>query len=136
MRATVVDLGSNTFHVLVADVSGTSIRNVVLDAKVAVRLGERAFTEGRIPDEAYARGLKAVRELAAMLGGHLDGPCRVVATSVFRTAENGPEFLADATAILGVDACVIDGSTEASWTWLGVSSELAGSLRAPRSPIT
>lgn len=127
MRATIVDLGSNTFHVLVADVAGSSIRNIVLDAKIAVRLGERAFAEGRIPEDAYARGLQAIRELSAMLGGHLGGPCRVLATSVFRTAENGPRFLADATEILGVDATVIDGSTEASWTWLGVSSELAGS---------
>src|SRR5262249_43657910 len=121
MRATVVDLGSNTFHVLVADVSGSSIRNVVLDAKVAVRLGERAFTAGRIPADAYARGLQAIRELRAMLGGHLAGPCRVLATSVFRIAENGARFLTEATEILGVDAGVVDGSTEAGWTWLGVS---------------
>src|SRR5512146_2013492 len=112
MRATVVDLGSNTFHVLVADVDELGIRNVVFDEKVAVRLGERAFAEGAIPADAYARGLAAVDRLAGQLGGDLRGACRVLATSVFRGAANGHRFLADASDRLGVDAELIDGGTE------------------------
>jgi exopolyphosphatase/guanosine-5'-triphosphate,3'-diphosphate pyrophosphatase len=57
----------------------------------------------------------------------LSGPCRALATSVFRSSSNGAEFLAEASRRLGVDIELIDGRTEAHFTWLGVSAELAGS---------
>jgi exopolyphosphatase/guanosine-5'-triphosphate,3'-diphosphate pyrophosphatase len=55
MRGTVIDLGSNTFHALVADVDELGLRNAVLERKLPVRLGEHAFEAERIPAEACAR---------------------------------------------------------------------------------
>jgi exopolyphosphatase/guanosine-5'-triphosphate,3'-diphosphate pyrophosphatase len=123
MRAAVLDLGSNTFHALVADVDEHGIRNALVERKLAVRIGEHAFASGRIPDEACARGASAVGELLARTGRH----ARVVATGVFREAANGRTLLAEIEARHGISIELLDGDDEARLTWLGVSAELAGS---------
>lgn len=84
MRIDVLDLGSNTFHLLQAEVAGTHVEPVC-DRKLWVRLGEDAFELGRIPDEACARALDAVAALLAPLGGVRPV---AVATGVFREAAN------------------------------------------------
>jgi exopolyphosphatase/guanosine-5'-triphosphate,3'-diphosphate pyrophosphatase len=124
MRSAVVDLGSNTFHLLVADVDQFGIRKVLVDEKIAVRIGEHAFARGRIPDDAYARGLAALDELRARSEGH---PLRVVATGVFREASNASQFLADASERSDLAIELLDTWEEARLTWIGVSAELAGS---------
>ncbi|MCX5746083.1 MAG: hypothetical protein NT062_26700 [Proteobacteria bacterium] len=124
MRSAVIDLGSNTFHLLIADVDAFGIRRVLFDHKIAVRLGEQAFAQGRIPDEAYARGLAAIDELRA----HADGyPLRIVATGVFRETSNAAAFLADVCARMNVAIELLTTWDEARLTWIGVSAELAGS---------
>jgi exopolyphosphatase/guanosine-5'-triphosphate,3'-diphosphate pyrophosphatase len=123
MRGAVLDLGSNTFHALVADVDEVGIRNAIVERKVAVRIGEHAFADGNIPDDACARGHAAFTELLARTGRH----ARVLATGVFREAANGRALLDEMTARHGVAIELLDGDDEARMTWLGVSSELAGS---------
>ncbi|MBS1123490.1 MAG: Ppx/GppA phosphatase [Deltaproteobacteria bacterium] len=124
MRSAVIDLGSNTFHLLVADVDQFGIRRVLGDHKIAVRIGEQAFAQGLIPDDAYARGLAALDELRARSQGH---PLRVVATGVFRETANASQFLADAGERSGLAIELLDTWEEARLTWTGVSAELAGS---------
>src|SRR5262245_1007696 len=93
MRSAVIDLGSNTFHVLVADVDRLGIRNVTLDRKVATRIGALASAR-RIPLEAYERGLSALGALLTRT--RLPDAHRIVATGVFREAPNARAFLAEA----------------------------------------
>jgi exopolyphosphatase/guanosine-5'-triphosphate,3'-diphosphate pyrophosphatase len=124
MRSAVIDLGSNTFRLLAADVDGLGIRKVIAEHKIAVRIGEHAFATGRIPDAAYAEGLAAFDELTVRSAVKAT---RVVATAVFRETANATEFLAAARDRSGLSIELLEADEEAHLTWLGVSSELAGS---------
>lgn len=123
MRSAVLDLGSNTFHVLVADVDGFGVREVLFEHKLPVRIGEHAFAQRRIPEAAYARGVDAIGELLVKLPERT----RVIATGVFREADNGRALLDDASERYGITIELLEGYEEARLTWLAVSSELASS---------
>jgi len=126
MRCAVIDLGSNTFHTLVAEVDRFGLLQVIHDEKLAVRIGEDAFVAGRIPDTAFARGLAAASGLVERATAQAPEQLRVLATGIFRDAANGRAFV-DALAQRHAAAIeLLDGRAEAELTWLGVSAELAG----------
>jgi exopolyphosphatase / guanosine-5'-triphosphate,3'-diphosphate pyrophosphatase len=129
MRHAVIDLGSNTFHALVADLDGRELRSVVLDDKEAVRLGAYAFTRRWIDDSAYERGLAALGRLIQRVRATGCERIAIVATSVFREATNGRRFLAEARGTYGVEIELFDGREEARLTWNGVAAELDGDAR-------
>ena len=110
MRGTVIDLGSSTFHVLIADVDEVGIRNVVYERKVPVRISEHS-------------GKRAIQSISELLE-RVDGACRIVATGDFRES---PELVQTAQDKLGIRIEVLSGEREAQLTWTGVSAELAGS---------
>lgn len=127
VRRAVVDLGSSTFHALVADVDAFGVRNVVLDRTAAVKIGADALPAGHIPDGAHARAMAAVGELVTRARSRVGDDCQVIATGVFRTADNGAAFLAEASARHEVAIELLDRRQEARLTWTAVSAELAGS---------
>lgn len=124
MRSSIFDLGSNTFHLLVADVDAFGVEREILDHKIAVRIADSGFA--RLDTAAYARGLAAIEELVGRAGAYAEGS-RAIATGVFREAANGAEFVENAAYRTGLAIEVIDGAEEARLTWLAVSAELAGS---------
>lgn len=126
MRSAVVDLGSFTFHALVADVDRVGIRRAVLDRKRTVRLGD-AMVDGVLPDAAMREAADAAVELVEKVRRRTPERVRVVATGVFREAANARELLAQIARRANVEPELVDGAREAELTWLGVSSELAGS---------
>jgi exopolyphosphatase/guanosine-5'-triphosphate,3'-diphosphate pyrophosphatase len=123
MRRSIVDLGSHSFHALVADVDEVGVRNVVAEKKLAVRVGERAFGDGAIPADSIARAHDALSSLVALTGRR----ATAVATGVFRDASNGAAVLDELTARHGIAIELLSGDDEARLTWIGVSAELAGS---------
>jgi len=123
MRAAAIDLGSNTFHTLVAEVEPSGIGEVIHDEKLPLRLGS---THGRIPPPAVVRGLSALEPLLARVRAHAPAHLRIVATGVFRDAANGRAFITEAMRRHAIAIELLDGRTEATLTWLGVSAELAG----------
>ena len=126
MRGAVIDLGSNTFHTLVAEVDRFGIVQVIHDEKVAVRLGADAFATGRIPEATYTRALAAASVLIDNACAHTPDILRIVATGVFREVVNGRALLADIEERHDLEVELVDGPSEAALTWLGVSAELAG----------
>lgn len=110
MRGTVIDLGSSTFHVLIADVDEVGVRNVIYERKVPLRISEQ-------PTRRVIAGISELLE-------RVDGTCRIVATGDFR--EN-PELVELAQSKLGIRIEVLSGEREVELTWMGVSAELAGS---------
>lgn len=115
-----MDLGSNTFHVLSADVrNGTVVP--LADAKVAVRMGERAFLDGKFSNDAFERGLAAIEQLLEPLDGRRP---ITVATGVFREASNANVFLAEVRRRFDLDVRVISGYEEAELTYRAVCAEV------------
>src|ERR1043165_4268066 len=95
MRGAVIDLGSNTFHTLVAEVDRFGIVQALHDEKVAVRLGAEAFATGRIPAPPLTPAPAAASVLIDNARTHTPDILRIVATGVFREAVNGRALLAD-----------------------------------------
>lgn len=128
-RIAVIDIGTNTTRLLVADVEGGRVRE--LDRRsIVTRLGEGVDATGRLSDAAVDRVVevltdyrRAIDELGA--GDHVEA----VATSAVRDADNGDDFRTRLRDELGVDARTISGDEEARLTFLGATKRRAGDGR-------
>jgi exopolyphosphatase / guanosine-5'-triphosphate,3'-diphosphate pyrophosphatase len=131
MRVAVVDIGTNSSRLLVADLEdGRVVRQLTKHSEVT-RLGEGVDATGRLGDEPMERVfgvLEAYRDEADELGAEL----RVgVLTSAVRDATNGDEFTTAVRKRFGFDARTIDGDTEAALTFAGATSERDPADRMP-----
>jgi exopolyphosphatase/guanosine-5'-triphosphate,3'-diphosphate pyrophosphatase len=116
MRTAVLDLGTNTFHLAMADVSPGKV-DFILREQRFVKLAEHGI--GRIGDEPFQRGLEVLRGYRAVVNQHKVDRIEVVGTAALRTASNGEEFLRNA-AELGFNIRLITGEEEADLIWRGV----------------
>lgn len=130
----VIDMGTNTFHLLIARVDETGRLDKVVDKKVPVMLGRGGISDGRLTDEAMKRGVDALSNFADTLKTNGIDPADVpaFATSAVRSARNGGEFTDAIFQKAGLCVQVIDGRTEAELIFRGVagSGALAGADRA------
>ena len=120
IRVAVLDLGTNTFHLLIADIKGGSEPNIVYQETIAVKLGEGGLSEGTISPGAFIRGIDALK----IFKGHIDhfraGLVKSAATSAIRGAANGNEFIEKIKEETGLFIQVIDGEREAELIYKGV----------------
>jgi exopolyphosphatase/guanosine-5'-triphosphate,3'-diphosphate pyrophosphatase len=125
-RVAVVDVGTNSTRLLVADVADDG-RLTELERRTKVtRLGDRLGETGVLGDDAMARVLGTVAEYQAVMDEQGAERARAVLTSAVRDAANGDAFLARVRARHdGLEARVIDGDEEARLTFRGAVSELA-----------
>lgn len=117
-----LDLGSNSFHVLLARFDGR--RLVVLDRyKDTVRLAAGLQEDGNLSEEVMARALQALGKMAERIRPLPKSYVRVVGTNTLRAARNRDVFLAKAEKILGVPINIISGLEEARLIYLGVGKD-------------
>lgn len=124
LRVAALDLGSNSFHLIVAEVSGDQQFHVIARAKERVCLGESVFRSGSIDEESFAGGLAALRRLREIAMDHVPERVLAVATSAIREAANGRAFIRSVQRATGLDVRVIDGLEEARLVCLGARREL------------
>jgi exopolyphosphatase/guanosine-5'-triphosphate,3'-diphosphate pyrophosphatase len=120
VRVGVIDQGTNSTRLLVADVVGDELTEVERRTTVT-RLGEGLEASGRLSDAAVTRVIETVagyRGLIDRLGADL---VVAVATSAMRDAENGDELRGRLRERFGVDARIISGDEEARLTFLGAT---------------
>jgi exopolyphosphatase/guanosine-5'-triphosphate,3'-diphosphate pyrophosphatase len=126
--AAAIDLGSNSFHVTIVDVSEDPYR-------ITTRVGEKVQLAAGLDQysvlsqEAIDRGLKCVRRLAIKLANVPPKHRYVVATNTLRVAHNRDDFVTKAQAILGVPINVLSGDEEASLIFAGVVGDVAAKTR-------
>jgi exopolyphosphatase / guanosine-5'-triphosphate,3'-diphosphate pyrophosphatase len=121
-RRAVIDIGTNSVKLLVADIEGCCV-DPICESAEQTRLG-RGFYESRmLQPEAVAATAKAVAAFAAQSHGRGATSIRVFATSAARDARN-PESLLRAVQIAsGLSVEIISGEQEAEWTFRGVSTD-------------
>ncbi len=129
-RVAAVDCGTNSIRLLVADLEGDALTDVVRRLEI-VRLGQGVDRTGRLAPEALERTRAAMRSYAADIERTGAERVRLVATSATRDAVNREEFAADAQAILGVAPEVVTGDEEAALSFTGAVRALGGGLEAP-----
>lgn len=132
VRFAVLDLGSTSFHLLVADATPPAAIEHVLRERVMLRLGALIGDgNARVPEEVCARAVETARQLAETArraGADLLLP---IATSAIREAKNGRELADRIGAAIGVPTRIISGIEEARLTFsafrqrLKVGSRLA-----------
>ncbi|MGH9137602.1 MAG: Ppx/GppA phosphatase family protein [Acidimicrobiales bacterium] len=114
-----IDLGTNSFHLVVARPAGNNRFEILDREKEVVRLGSGSGDMKRIEPDAVDRGVAVLdrfRRIAEANGADV----HAVATSAVREAENRQEFLDRALAEAGVRVEVISGAEEARLIHLGV----------------
>ncbi len=119
MRIASIDIGTNTFRILVGEAKDKELKKLYID-RVITRLGGGFNKEGRIPEDVASRALGVLREFADVLKKYQVEKIRAVATSVVRESINGYEFLERVQSETGIRAEVISGEEEARLTVRGV----------------
>ncbi|HEX8051398.1 MAG TPA: Ppx/GppA phosphatase family protein [Thermoleophilaceae bacterium] len=121
MRVAVVDFGTNSTRLLVADVAGGRLTE--LDRRTNVtRLGQGVDATGRLADEAIERVLATVAGYRTAIDDLGAERIVAVATSAVRDSSNGDEFRARLRDGFDIDARTISGDQEARLTFLGATS--------------
>jgi exopolyphosphatase / guanosine-5'-triphosphate,3'-diphosphate pyrophosphatase len=123
MRVAVVDIGSNSTRLLVAEVDpGTgSLRELARDSRVT-RLGEGVDANGSLSDAAIERVTAVLADYQAKIEQHDCEGNMAVLTSAVRDADNGAEFAERVRHEYKLDARVLSGDEEAQLTFLGAMS--------------
>ncbi|WP_442588507.1 Ppx/GppA phosphatase family protein [Pedobacter sp. AW31-3R] len=121
MKAAVIDLGTNTFHLIIAEITGLGVE-VLFKTNVPVRLGEGRINDHVIIPEAFARGIQTLKDFKGLIDEHQVSLVRATATSAVRSAKNGPDFVKSAAEDAGIDIEVITGEQEAAYIFRGVKA--------------
>jgi exopolyphosphatase/guanosine-5'-triphosphate,3'-diphosphate pyrophosphatase len=121
MRIAVVDLGSNSTRLLVADVDGEQVTELERRSSVT-RLADGVDMTARLGDEPIARVERTLAEYRAAIESHGATVTIGVLTSAVRDAANGAEFVAHVRDEFGIDARVLPGDEEARLTFLGATA--------------
>lgn len=125
MRVGVVDIGTNSTRLLVADVSAGGAVTEVDRRSTVTRLGQGVDRTGVLADEAMQRVFAALETYRDALDAHGVEATTGVLTSAVRDARNGAAFAAAVNERFAIGAQTISGDQEAQLTFLGATSEHA-----------
>jgi exopolyphosphatase/guanosine-5'-triphosphate,3'-diphosphate pyrophosphatase len=121
MKVAVVDIGTNSTRLLIAEVGDGGVEE--LDRRTTVtRLGEGLEASGRLADAAMGRVSDALASYREAIDSHGVERVVAVATSAMRDAANGPDFRDEIQRRFGMDARTISGEEEARLTFLGATA--------------
>jgi len=122
MRRAVIDIGTNTVKLLVADVQQEQIVTVFQSDKTT-RLGEGVNEYGRLSSAAILRTVMAVHDFRCEAKAHEATECIALTTSAARDAANRDEFLDQVRRVCALEVQLISGDREAELIFRGVSSD-------------
>lgn len=121
MRIAAIDVGSNSIHMVVAQVESDGRFHVLDRAKERVRLGHRSLNAGKLSAEAMEAGIRTLAAFHTLADRHGSVRIKAVATSAVREAANGGEFIQRVRDEIGVRVRVIPGREEARLIYVGVA---------------
>ena len=119
MRIAIIDLGTNTFNLLICDKKDES-QKTIFKNKIAVKLGEGGIDIGIIAHAPYQRGIKALEDHLNTIKEYDVDKVRAFATSAIRSTKNGADFVSEVFEKLALKIEVIDGDKEAELIYQGV----------------
>jgi len=123
-KRAIIDIGSNTVRLVVY---GGNMRapTVLLNEKVAARLGRDIADTGALADEAVDLAMRGLERYALLLDELGVSDVETVATAASRDAKNGAEFIARVES-LGLNPQLISGAEEAALSASGVLGAFPG----------
>src|SRR5438270_858356 len=94
-RLALIDMGTNTFHLLIVEDRPDQPPHILVRTKVGVRLGEGGISHGEIAPAPYVRALQTLRGFKEEIELHQATEVRATATSAMRVSRNGPDLVRD-----------------------------------------
>ncbi|WP_425392526.1 exopolyphosphatase [Ekhidna sp.] len=123
MRIAVIDLGTNTFHLMIAQVDKNA-HEILHRERKAVKIGEKGINKGEITESAWDRAVAALKEFKKTIEDHQIEKIFATATSAIRNASNGAALVEEIKSQTGIEIEVISGTREAELIHLGASKAL------------
>ncbi|MCA9420299.1 MAG: Ppx/GppA family phosphatase, partial [Nitrospira sp.] len=123
-RIAVIDIGTNSIHMVLAEIGKGFSYKIVDRIKEMARLGDGTFTSQRLSPEAMERGLTVLKRFSMLAKNKGFDPILPIATSAVREAKNGGDFLKLVRKEIGLRVRVITGEEEARLIYLGVRNSM------------
>jgi exopolyphosphatase/guanosine-5'-triphosphate,3'-diphosphate pyrophosphatase len=120
-RRAVIDVGTNSVKLLVADVAGNEVQPVLENSK-QTRLGKGFYESHRLQPEPLAQTARAVAAFANTARKHGAISVRIIATSAARDAKNPGDLSAEIAEATNLRLEIISGEQEADWAFRGATS--------------
>jgi exopolyphosphatase/guanosine-5'-triphosphate,3'-diphosphate pyrophosphatase len=121
MRKAVIDLGTNTFNLLIVEIIEGNI-HVLHNEKEGVALGMGGINTQMISPEALDRALNALKRFKVVCENHEVTLIKAIGTSAIRDAKNASEFLRIVKSEVGIEIEIVSGSREAELIYKGISA--------------
>jgi exopolyphosphatase/guanosine-5'-triphosphate,3'-diphosphate pyrophosphatase len=125
MRVAVVDMGSNTFRLLVSEARTDGALSTLHIERYMLHLGGIVGEHGEITPAALQAAIDATRSMAGFIERFGVDRVIAVATAALRDAANGPEVADHLGGVLGVPVRILEGTDEARLSFLGVHAAIA-----------
>ncbi len=123
MRVAAIDCGTNSIRLLIADLEGKNLREVIRTMEI-VRLGQGVDETGAFHPDAITRTLAALDGFAREIAKRGVEKIRFCATSATRDATNRHLFIDGVRERLGIEPEVISGDEEARLSFIGAIQDL------------
>lgn len=119
----IIDMGTNTFHLLIAEEEGKAF-NIIVRDRLAVKLGMGGINDGLITESGAQRALLAMQSFSNTLKKHGCEKVFAFGTSAMRNARNSSDIIRRIKEVTGIEITVISGDEEAKYIYYGVKAAL------------
>lgn len=123
-RLAIVDMGTNTFHLLVFEANQYGHFQIINKSKSAVKLGEGGIQKGYIEHAPFQRAMRTLERFKRLTRFFKCESVFVFATSAVRKASNQAEFLGEIKSSFDWEVEILDGNKEADFIYQGVKKAI------------
>lgn len=120
----VIDLGTNTFHLLITEVSPQGNYKIIFKEKVPVMIGKNGINHGIITEDAQQRAIMTLKSFRSIIDQKQVEQIYATATSAFRNAKNGKKLADKIKEETNIEVQIITGDQEAEYIFYGVNEAL------------
>jgi exopolyphosphatase/guanosine-5'-triphosphate,3'-diphosphate pyrophosphatase len=120
-RIAIIDLGTNTFHLLIAEVRESGYRIIYRD-RLAVKIGMGGINSGVITESGLRRAMLALQSFRNIMDEMHTDKVYAIGTSAIRNAKNSHEVVEKIKTVTGIEVNVISGDREAELIYFGVKA--------------
>ncbi|MFC2104684.1 phosphatase [Bacteroidota bacterium] len=120
MRIAIIDMGTNTFNLLIVEASDNNQYKILFKDKAGVKLGKDGINKKIITPEAFDRGLSGIEKHLKTIKSYNADKIIATATSGVRSTDNGEEFVRSIENKFGLKVQIISGNEEAQLIYRGV----------------
>ena len=119
-KVAIIDMGTNTFHLLLAECTGKGQYEIIFRDRTAVRIGKGGINDGHITKEGMERAVLAMQGFKVIIDQNRIDNIKAFGTSALRSAVNSDEVLTRIQVATGIEVKIISGDIEAEYIYWGV----------------